>query len=75
MPNHQLSTARDVISAIGGTKAAMALTGRGATTVSNWRIVDRLPAETFLKFQVELARVGKKAPASLWGIAEPGQAA
>lgn len=69
MAKQQLSTAKAVIDAIGGTQAACSLTGRKPTAVSNWRCWDKFPANTFWKFQTELSRLGFSAPASLWGQA------
>lgn len=71
-----LQTAGDVIDALGGTGATQSLIGRKwAQSVSNWRKNNRLPADTFLILTRELARLGFTAPAALWGIAEPAEAA
>lgn len=76
MAPRKLTTAKQVIDAVGGTKAACDLTGRKPTAISNWRVWDRFPANTFWKFQTELERSGFTAPASLWGQdGAPGRSA
>lgn len=75
MSTHHLDTAADVIAAIGGTKAACALTGRGVTSISNWRVNNRFPAEFVLLMQGELRRLGFEAPSALWGVVQPNERA
>lgn len=67
----QLDTAEAVIDALGGAAATARLTGRKSQHVWNWKNTDRLPAETFLIISNELKTLGKSAPPSLWGIANP----
>ncbi len=67
-----LTSASEVIDALGGTTATSRLTGRkGLTPVSNWRVTGRLPADTFLVLKAELQARGYTAPPALWGIVEP----
>jgi hypothetical protein len=68
-----ISTAGDVIDALGGTAAAAKMLGTKAAlqSISNARARNRLPSSTFLLFTDELARVGKRAPPALWGIKPP----
>ncbi len=67
-----LTSASEVIDALGGTTATSRITGRkGLTPVYNWRATGRLPADTFLVLQAKLAERGYTAPPALWGIVEP----
>lgn len=64
-----LETVEDVIEALGGTAAMARLTGSRMTAVSNWRRqYNRFPARTYTHILAELEKVGKTAPASLWGM-------
>jgi hypothetical protein len=68
----ELTTASDVIDAVGGTGCAQKLTQKKTPqVVVNWRSTGRLPPDTFLVFQHELKSRGFTAPASLWGITDP----
>jgi hypothetical protein len=64
-----LTTAGEVIDALGGTAETARKTNRQMQAVSNWRKSGRLPAETFLIVSDELAKLGRAAPPELWGIA------
>jgi hypothetical protein len=69
-----LYSASDVIDALGGNVETAKLTNRkDSGVVWNWRKAGRLPRDTFLIISAELERVGKYAPPSLWGMAEPEQ--
>lgn len=75
MTDH-LTTASAVVDALGGTVATATLLGYvNPHAVSNWRARGTLPADKYLVMQAELAKRGKTAPPSLWGIAEPTEAA
>lgn len=65
-----LTTAGDVIDALGGTTAVARLTGRKPQHVTNWRASGRLPSPFFLIMTRALEDHGKSAPPHLWGIAE-----
>lgn len=69
----KLSTASEVIDALGGTSATARLTKRKLQSVSNWRAEGRLPANTFLQIGAELKQRGFDAPPSVWGIAEAAE--
>ena len=71
MAAKKLSTAAEVIDALGGTVATSRLAGRKAQHVTNWRAAGKLPANTFLVLSAALKERGKEAPPSLWGITEP----
>lgn len=64
----QLTTANEVIDALGGTSKVAALTESAATRVSNWRVRNKLPPETFIVMTDKLGRDGMSAPPELWGI-------
>jgi hypothetical protein len=66
-------TASDVIDALGGTGATARIARRTPQTVSNWRLVNKLPPQTFLTISQELRSRGMDAPPSLWGIEQPEQ--
>jgi hypothetical protein len=61
----QLHTSADVIDALGGPDAVVALTRRSHKTVWRWR-KHGFPPGTYLTIQNALAAVSKTAPASLW---------
>lgn len=72
----ELTTVEQVIEALGGTAATARLLGAKMTAVSNWKhVYKRFPPRTFVLINGELKRLGKRAPASLWGMAEPNEAA
>lgn len=71
----ELRTAAEVIQEVGGLAATARLTGRKSQHVWNWRSAGRFPADTFLVLAKVLEEQGKTAPASLWGIKDPEQAA
>jgi len=64
-----LTTANDVIDAIGGTKAtAVVCACKNMKPVSNWRRAGRIPSEFFLVLSEELKRRGFKAEPRVFGI-------
>jgi hypothetical protein len=65
MPNHLLTVAQ-VITALGGSKAAANLFNIGQTAVGNWRTRNWLPPHTFPLVQKELLARGLTADISLW---------
>ncbi len=77
MEIRRLKTAAQVIDFCGGNQATLSLVARHLPHmkkkkqyVSNWRHDDRLPAKTFLIFQVKL-KGRATAPSRLWGIVDP----
>jgi hypothetical protein len=67
----ELTSVEEVFEALGGTTAMARLTGTRVTTASNWkRLYGRFPARTYTQITNELAKQGKTAPASLWGMVE-----
>jgi len=68
---HVLSTVDEVIEALGGTEKVQTLTSaKSPQMISNWR-ARGFPARLYLVMSDALERLGKSAPATLWGIDEP----
>lgn len=65
-----LTTTREIIDVLGGTKAVVEMTGVGNTSVSNWRVSGKFPAKFHLLMTSALDRKHYEAPASLWGVPE-----
>lgn len=64
----KLSTARQVVTALGGTKAVAGLTGRKYSAAANWSLSGQFPSNTYVTLSAALASIGKTAPPSLWGM-------
>jgi DNA-binding transcriptional regulator YdaS (Cro superfamily) len=71
----ELQSVSAVIDALGGPSALALRVGLTQQAVSQWRARDSIPADKYLLLQAELKRRGLTAPPSLWGIAEPNEAA
>jgi len=71
----RLETTAEVMDALGGNKAVAQMTGRKYNAAANWRAFPKFPSNTFLVMRGELHKLGKTAPASLWGMAEVEQVA
>lgn len=72
----ELGSVTDVIDAVGGATAAKKLTRkRSLQVITNWQRRGRLPSDTYLVFQTELAARGFTAPPELWGITAANGAA
>lgn len=65
-----LSSATEVMDALGGTLPVAELTGRKYSAAFNWRAFNRFPPDTFVVMSEALALIGKSAPASLWRMVE-----
>jgi hypothetical protein len=65
-----LESAEEVIKRLGGPTAVGRIVGRSVQSVVNWRIANKLPADTFLILQAELRDRNLQAPPSIWGIRE-----
>ena len=63
-----LTSTSQVIDALGGNQAVVTLTGYSPQRVSNWRGFQTFPSNTYVILTDALAKVGKSAPASLWGM-------
>ena len=60
-----ITTAADVIDALGGSVSVAKLLGTRSNVVGNWRL-RKLPAKSFHAMQTALAVRGLSAPVSLW---------
>ena len=63
-----LRSTEQVIEALGGYHAVIKMTGATPQVVSNWKKFKTFPSNTYTLMQRQLARVGKQAPDSLWGM-------
>ena len=64
-----LSTIDEVVAAVGGVPAAVALVGAKASNApSMWKIRGRIPPEHFFPFSEALRKVGKQADPALFGF-------
>jgi len=63
-----LRSTEQVIDALGGYHAVIRMTGATPQVVSNWKKFKTFPSNTYTLMQGALARVGKSAPDSLWGM-------
>lgn len=68
MDEQNLTSAVEVIDALGGTSAVADLTHRKYTAAFNWRSFNAFPPNTYIVMTGALAAIGKTAPASLWGM-------
>lgn len=66
----ELLTTADVMAALGGPGAVAELTGRKYSAAHNWGTFVKFPANTYVVMQAALAKIGRTAPASLWGMVE-----
>lgn len=70
-----LETTAEVISELGGPAKAAEITGRKYTAAWNWSKRATFPPNTFLAMRSALHEKGKTAPARLWRMDEPAEAA
>jgi hypothetical protein len=68
---NSITTATEIIDALGGNIPVARLTSATAKTVSSWRGRNRFPANTYPVLQSELVRLGFSAPAHLWRMRLP----
>jgi hypothetical protein len=66
----KLSSADEVIDALGGTVAVARLSGRSKQAVSSWRSNKRLPSNSYLLLSAALRERNLSAPAALWNMTE-----
>lgn len=64
----ELTTTKEVITALGGSAAVAEITGRRLNAVSNWRKFSTFPSNTYTTMQAALIAKGKSAPDALWGM-------
>jgi hypothetical protein len=68
-----LSSPKDVIHALGGVHRVAELTGRKYKAAWNWTTFKTFPTDTYLVLTRALAKQGRKASPSLWGMTEPAE--
>lgn len=66
-----IRSTEEIINRLGGTFEVARLTGSLPSAVSNWKTVGHFPPALFLVIGQALARLGYKAPPSLWRIQAP----
>lgn len=71
----ELSTTAEVMEALGGISAVMQLTSSKYNAVHNWQSFPKFPSNTYVAMTNALREKGFHAPASLWGMKEPAEAA
>lgn len=71
----ELSTTSAVIDALGGNRAVADLTHTTNKAVWNWHGFETFPSNTYVVLIEALHERGKTAPASLWGMRLPAEAA
>jgi hypothetical protein len=65
----ELETVDEVVGALGGNMAVMAITGaKHGSAISNWKRLGRFPAKTHKVIQDALEHRSLKAPDRLWRI-------
>jgi hypothetical protein len=65
----ELRTVSEVVAALGGNQAVMALTGsKHGSAVSNWKKIGKFPAKTHKIVKDALRKRSLSAPDDLWGI-------
>lgn len=63
-----LDTVDQVMAALGGNQAVASLTASKPSTLSMWRKAKSFPSNTHYVMTKALGRIGKTAPATLWGM-------
>ena len=67
-----LTTTKEVVTALGGTKAVALLTSRKYTAAANWSQKPTFPSNTFLQINGALAAKGLSADPALWRMTNTG---
>jgi hypothetical protein len=70
-----LSTASEIIDALGGNRPVADLTLSKPNAVSNWRNFGTFPPKTYFAITEALRAIGKTAPVTLWRMKMPAEAA
>lgn len=71
----ELTSAAEVMDALGGIDATARIAGARYKAAANWKSFNRFPSRTFVTLTRALRERGLCAPASLWGMAQAGAAA
>jgi hypothetical protein len=75
MSSEMLETFSEVWDALGGRLGIAALTGAKTNTLSMWKSAGKFPSNTYVAMTDALRAIGKTAPASLWSMKSPAEAA
>lgn len=70
MGKKRLTTAGEVMEALGGVSEVARLTRRTYKAAFQWRYLPTFPANTYIVMTEALGQRGLSAPPSLWGMAE-----
>ena len=73
MERKQLTTAGEIIDALGGSRIVSRLCGNKSFTATNWRAGGLFPPETYAVLKRALAEKGYDAPDSLWQMREAAE--
>ena len=57
-----------VISALGGNSRVAEVTHSNPKAVSNWKVMNKFPAATYVTLREHLETMGLSAPDKLWGM-------
>jgi hypothetical protein len=71
----ELASTSEIIDKLGGISAVAVLTGSKYNAVANWVNAAKFPSNTYVAMTDALRAKGLHAPASLWGMKEPAEAA
>jgi hypothetical protein len=74
MTDRTLLSAAEVFDALDGIEGVMKLTGGKYNAVMNWKYANRFPSRTYVQMTAALHERSCRAPAALWGMAEPAVA-
>lgn len=70
-----VDTVAEIFAALGGNPGVEAITGSKPSTLSMWKSAGAFPSNTYVVLTAALRACGKTAPASLWGMKLPVEAA
>jgi len=68
MPKQKLTTARQILAALGGVEKIAVLTQKSAKVVYHWQAINQFPSHTYCIMRRELKRHGYKARKHLWAM-------
>jgi len=71
----EIGSIAELITTLGGPKAAGETLGATPQMVVNWRERGSLPSRSYLIHKTKLAERGLSAPPTLWGLSDPAEAA
>jgi hypothetical protein len=68
MPKQKLTTARQILAALGGVEKIAVLTQKSAKVVYHWQAINQFPSHTYCIMRRELKRHGYKTRKHLWAM-------